>query len=329
MDATLDLSRWTTAPKGVGYRRWTIISMGLRRLLRTRFFKFMLGIAWMSGLLIAVFGFMFSQTLATGGWLETYAVKIGPRAEAVAKVVTGLVALYPDVVVHTLFTIVFWLHSFVGLTISLVALTIMIPQLVTRDQATNALIIYLSRPLTTLDYLLGKFGTIVGVLLLLWTGPLLLGWMLSMAFATDRDFLLYSLTPLLRALLFNGIALVVLSAIALGVSAIARSSMVTIFVWLGVWLIAWFTASFPDSPWWLERVSFMHDLGQVRAQTLRLDEALTDAATNLPLMDQDFVRGLKRGGEKAGPEDFKGALYGLAFLTAASGAVFFRKLRPE
>ena len=34
MAARLDLSRWGDAPRGVGYRRWTIISTGLRQLLR-------------------------------------------------------------------------------------------------------------------------------------------------------------------------------------------------------------------------------------------------------------------------------------------------------
>lgn len=329
MDATLDLSRWSAAPKGVGYRRWVIISMGLRRLLATRFFRWILGLAWLSGFGIAVFGFVFSQTLASGGWLETYAPKIGPRFDAGARMITGLVALYPDVIVHTLFTYILWLHSFVALVISLVTLTLLIPSLITRDQATNALIVYLSRPLTTFDYLLGKLGTIVGVLLLVWTGPLLLGWFLSMVFATDRDFFVYSLTPLARALMFNGVCLVVLAAIALGVSALARSSLVTIIIWLVLWIVAWIISTHPLAPPWLERASFMRDLNETRAEVFKLDEAFANAAKNLPLLDQTTVKNLQRSGEKAAAEDGSGAWIGLGVLTLISSAVFFRKLKPE
>lgn len=329
MDATLDLSRWTAAPKGVGYRRWVILSMGLRRLLATRFFRWILGVAWISGFGIALFGFVFSQTLATGGWLETYAPKIGPRADAMAKLITGLVSLYPDVIVHTLFTYILWLHSFIALFIGLVALTMLIPSLITRDQATNALIVYLSRPLTTFDYLLGKLGTIVGVLLLVWTGPLLFGWLLSMLFATDRDFLMYSLAPLGRALAFNGISTLVLAAIALGVSALARSALVTTVIWLVVWVVAWIVSTHPLAPPWLERASFMRDLNQTRAEVFHLDDALLTAAEKLPLIDQTTVKNLRRSGEKAAAEDARGAWIGLGVLTLLSTAVFFRKLKPE
>jgi len=32
MEASLDLSRWRETPRGVGYRRWTIASTGLRQM---------------------------------------------------------------------------------------------------------------------------------------------------------------------------------------------------------------------------------------------------------------------------------------------------------
>ena len=153
------------------------------------------------------------------GWLEAFAAKFGPRAEAVVTAISGLVTLYPDICVRGVFTLLFWAHSFLGLWLSLLALTTLVPSLITRDRVSHALVVYLARPLTSVDYLLGKLGTIVGVLLLVWTGPLLLGWLLSMLFATDRDFVIYSFGPLVRALTFNGIALVALAAIALGVSA--------------------------------------------------------------------------------------------------------------
>ena len=329
MATSLDLSRWREPPKGVGYRRWTIVSTGLRQLSGNRLFRQLLFLAWTAGVLIAAIGFLFTQSVASGGWLESAAANFGPRVEAFATALGGLVALYPDICIHGLFTLVFWLHSYLGLGLSLVALTVMVPQLVARDRASNALTIYLARPLTSTDYLLGKLGMIVGVLLLLWTGPLVLGWLLSVLLAPDRDFIAYSFSPLLRALLFNAIALVVLATIALGVSALNRSARNTIILWIGLWIIAGAVASVPDSPVWLRRASFSRDLSEVRQTVFRLDTALTDAGTKLPLFNQRFADNLTQSGQRAQATDFDGALAGLGVLTVLSSAVFLRKLRPE
>ena len=329
METNLDLSRWREKPKGVDYRRWTIVSTGLRQMLANRLFRSLLSIAWTAGVLIAIFGFAFTQSVASGGWLESTAANFGPRAEAVVSALGALVTLYPDICIGGLFTEVFWLHSFIGLTLSLVALTIMVPHLVARDRASNALTIYLSRPLTSGDYLLGKLGIIIGVLLLLWTGPLVLGWLLSMLLAPNREFIAYSFSPLLRALGFNAIALVVLATISLGVSAFNRSSRNTIILWIGLWLIAGSVAKVPDSPAWLRCASFSHDLSEVRQTVFRLDTALTDAGAKLPFLNQRFADNLKKSGEMAQATDVGGAFAGLGVLTVLSSVVFLRKLRPE
>lgn len=306
-----------------------MISTGIRLMLRTRFFRVLLAVAWTAGLVIAVMGFVFSQSLASGGWLDTVARQLGPRVEAIHQALGGFVVLYPDIVVRGIFTLVFWIHSFVGLWLTLLALTVMVPRLVTSDRASHALTIYLSRPLTSMDYLLGKLGMIIGVVLLVWTGPLLFGWAVSMLFAINRDFVVYSLLPLLRALEFNAIALVALAAIALGVSAVARTSRTTLLTWVGLWLILGALAGPPHAPQWIKTASFSHDLTVVRERVLRLDSALRDAGTKLPLLDRRFAASLTRAGDRTQATDAGAALAGLAVLVIAASVVFARKLKPE
>ncbi len=329
MDASLDLSRWSGAPRGVGYRRWVMIMTGLRQLVALRFFKILVAAAWAGGVAIATLGFVFSQSVSSGGWLETFAVYGGPRVQAIVSATGALVLMYPDICIGGWFTLIFWLHSFFGLYLSLIALTVMIPRLVTRDRASNALIVYLSRPLTSADYLLGKLGTIVGVLMLLWTGPLLFGWLLSVAFAPNRDFIVYSFEPLGRALLFHGIAVVALAAIALGVSAVSRTTRNTLILWIGLWVIMGFVTMEPDTPRWLQRASFTNNLSEARLGILKLDTALTIAAEVLPTTNADFSRNLQRAGGKAQAADFNGALVGLGVFIVASSLIFMRRLRPE
>ena len=329
MKEPLDLSRWRETPRGVGARRRAIVAAGLRQLLETRFFRILLAVAWVGGALVAAAGFLFSQSVASGGWVEQLATHFGPRMEAVASALSGLVLLYPDICVGGLFTVVFWLHSYLGLGLSLLALTVIVPNLVTRDRASNALIIYLSRPLTSADYLLGKLGIIAGVLALVWTGPLLFGWLLSVVFSPNSDFIVYSFTPLLHALLFNAIGLAVLASVALGVSALNRTSRNTVILWMGLWLVLGVFASAPLKPEWVRRVSFSHDLSQVRLAVFQVDQALADAGDKLPLMNRSFADNLTRDGQKTQATDAAGAFWALGLFTVAGSFVFFRKLRPE
>jgi ABC-type transport system involved in multi-copper enzyme maturation permease subunit len=329
MDENLDLSRWRERPRGVGYRRWVILSTGLRKLSRLWFFRVLFLMSWVVATFLALTGFLASQSVVEGGELDSLLSNFGPRGAAVASAIRAVVLLYPDVVMNTLFTTIFWLETNCALFISLLALTAMIPSLVTRDRASNALTVYLSRPLTSADYLLGKLGTIAGVLILLWTGPLLFTWLLSVLFASDHDFLVYSLSPLLRALLFNGIALVALSAIAMGVSALTRTARTTIVVWLGLWLVAGFVADIPHMPRWMQHVSFNYDLSQLRSQILGIGSALTEAGQKLPLINHRLSENLTEAGRRTTVTDAAGSLAGLIMLGALGALSLFRRFKPE
>jgi len=331
METPLDLRRWQEKPAGVAYRRWVIVSTGLRQLLSTRFFQILLFLAWTAGVLMAAAGFVFTQSLASGGWLESFAASLGPRPQAVVSAFCAMVLLYPDICIGGLFTTVFWAHSFVGLGLSLIALSTVVPRLIARDRASNALTIYLSRPLTTVDYLLGKLGIILGILLLMWTGPLLLGWLLSMAFAPDGDFFVYSFSPLLRALLFNFIGLVTLAAVALGVSSLGKNSRTIVPLWIGVWIIAGVVASIPTTPGFVRAASFSNDLFVVRREIFKVDEILVKAGETLPLLDRSMAKNMVHLGnmQREQSSGATGAFLGLGAIVIVSSVVFSRKLRPE
>ncbi|MBK9989241.1 MAG: hypothetical protein IPP19_00515 [Verrucomicrobia bacterium] len=227
------------------------------------------------------------------------------------------------------FTGVFWLHSFLALGFSLIALSVVVPRLITRDRASNALTIYLSRPLTSFDYLLGKLGIILGILVLMWTGPLLLGWLLSMAFAPDSDFFVYSFLPLSRALLFNLIALVTLAAVAMGVSALGKTARAVVPIWMAAWIVAGMIASLPTTPDVVRAASFSRNLEEVRQDIFRVDEILIKAGETLPLVDRGLTKNMLSLGQRESKRSATGAYIGLAAIVVVSSFVFSRKLRPE
>lgn len=329
MDESLDFTRWTEKPLGVGWRRWAITSTGLRQIFRGKFIRLLLFLAWMSGVITAAAGFVFGQSVVTDGWIEHFAQSLGPRPGAIASTFCGLILLFPDIFVEGTFTALLWGQSNFSLFLSLVALTIIVPGLITRDRASNALTIYLSRPLTSFDYLIGKFGIVVGLLLAVWTGPLLFGWLLSVMFAPDTIFITYSLLPLGRALLFNAIGVVVLGAVAFGVSAAAKTTVNTVLLWIGVWIGAGTMAKIPFLPGLVRGLSFTHDLDQISRSLFQGGDILAKAGSVLPLLSADISDGLQRAGEALASEDVLGASLGLLLLIGFSSAVFLRRLRPE
>jgi ABC-2 type transport system permease protein len=301
----------------------------LRQLFRMRFFRILIFLSWLAGMITAVAGFLFSQSITTGGWLESFAANFGPRAEAIASAFTAMVLLYPDIVVHGLFSALFMVLSDTALFFSLVGMTVAVPRLITHDRASNALTIYLSRPLTSFDYLVGKFGIVVGVLLVTWTGPLLLAWLLSVLFAPDTVFITYSLIPLGRALLFNLIGLVVLASIAFAISSLAKTTTRTILLWIGAWILVGMVAGFPGMPDWFKHISFTYGLEQAEIAIFQITEIASRAAAVIPVYGDDVSQAVDLFKEHARPAPLGRSLGGLAVLVGLSSLVFFRRFRPE
>jgi hypothetical protein len=277
----------------------------------------------------AAIGFFFSQSIAPGGWLEQLGAMGGPRGEAIVQAFTGYVLLYPDVVIHGIYTGMFWLQAGNGLFLSLLALTVAVPGLITRDRQGQALTMYLARPLTSFDYLIGKAGIILGILLVLWTGPLLFGWLLSMLFAPDSTFVAYSLLPLGRALLFNLAGLIVLSSVAMGISAATKTNAYAILLWLGAWLFLGFIGGMPFVPEWIRSVSFSHGLEVLRLEIFRPHDVMNAVIEMIPMLPADAVETMREVNTHLAPASLSTTLTGLAIILGVSSLVFFRRLRPE
>jgi hypothetical protein len=72
--------------------------------------------------------------------------------------------------------------------LSIFALGMALPSLITRDLASNAIVIYSSKAVTRGDYLLGKFCTAFGVMSLTWLGPVCGAWFVGNLLAPDWKF---------------------------------------------------------------------------------------------------------------------------------------------
>ncbi len=326
----IDYERWNGTRRGVAYRSWIITQAGLRQLLRYKFFRVLMFLGWVGAFAIAAFGFILSQTLAEGGLLAELAAKGGPRAEALMQAVSAILLIYPDLLITGAFKAIFWLHSNLGMLLGLAAMALRVPQLVTRDRSSQALTIYLSHPITARDYLIGQLGIIVGVLLLLWTGPLVGGWLFAMALAPDTLFITYSLTALGVALTFNGIALVVIGALAFGVSAVAKTAARARMAWIGLWIVMGAIAGHGRAlPEWIRNLSFVSDLHLIRDEVFAMKDTLMDAAGVVPILSAQLADNLNNAADQIEVVDMTGVYVTLSIMVVTALVLARGRIKPE
>jgi hypothetical protein len=329
MNNPLDLSRWRARPLGLVYRIKTMALAGIRRETQTRLFRWLLALGWVGGFCLALAGYLFNRTIAADGLAQQFSELFGVKGRAVFRIFEGFLALYPDICIGGFFNLLFSVYSKAALFLSLLAMTALVPRLIAPDRASNGLTVYLSRPLTSTDYLLGKLGVIAGVLGLLWTAPLIVGWLVGTTLTPSLESATYSFVALKQALLFNAIALVSLSAIALGISALSTQGRTTLLLWIALWLLPGAMTFTGSKSVWLQRASFNRNLREVRLGLFQSESVYASLATHLTLINKDTKTAIQNMGNDARASDFRGALLSLAALSAGSFLVLMRKLRTE
>jgi len=95
--------------------------------------------------------------------------------------------------------------------------------LISRDLKTNAIQLYLARPLTRTDYVLGKFAIIAGIGALLLPAPGLLLFLMEVGLSTDTKFLASYFWLPLAILGYSAVIIAGAGLLALAVSSMTRS----------------------------------------------------------------------------------------------------------
>lgn len=115
--------------------------------------------------------------------------------------------------------------------------------LIARDRATGALPLYLSRPLTLTDYLLGKIGVIGWFMAMFTLVPNLLIWLVGVL-ADPTDGAWRTALPLLWPIVMQNLAVVLTYSLTiLAVSALCRRPMFAALIWFAlVMLLPSFTS---------------------------------------------------------------------------------------
>jgi hypothetical protein len=212
---------WSGAVSGHAWRWLTIARHGVKAQLKGRVLKLLLLGAWVPAIALVV-------ALALWGLLEQ-------QTESVLAFLRNV--LPPDVIAKpaeyrgAVWTIAYSFFFKAELTAALFLVTVVGPNLISRDLRFNALPLYFSRPLRRGDYFLGKLGVIGFYLLATLAGPAVAAYLMGVAFSLNLGVLRDT-----HRLLWAGLAYAAVITASAGTLMLALSSLSRRSIYVG---IAW------------------------------------------------------------------------------------------
>ena len=281
-----------------GALRWAVIaSTGIRRTWKSKWLRRMLFLAVLPTLFMAIPFFLFEQAIRNPmAWRAVVGMtQAFPQTEALAAITSiDLSTATPDEIQHTRHQV--WAYLLLALfrypQAILMVLTIGIaaPPLISNDVRSRAFLIYFSRPITRLEYLLGKMGTMIFFLAMITTLPAMLLYTVGVLLSPSFDVITSTWDLPLRILLASATLVLPTTAAALMFSSMTSESRYAAFSWFAMWIFGYVTFGIvmafasADSgqlvdPGWRLLVSPYHVLGIVQEWVFGLS---TDKSVSTP-----------------------------------------------
>ena len=324
---------WDGAHIGLWHRRWVIACTGVRACLQNKWLRYLVMLSWTAGLVMAALLFLIGQLLVTDSivtdWISSFNAHSNSNYDVFAKSFTAWLEQHPEVSVRTSQDILFYYYGMCLLPLSVFALGMAIPLFITRDLASNAITVYASKAVSRGDYLLGKFATAIGVLALTWLGPLCASWLVGNLLAPNWGFFWHSRIALGHALAFALPSMVVLSVLALGISATSFNEKSTIAFWFLWWIVGGVItpiASFTQP--WLRHLNFSFDLRQLALAIFRLGDDVKLAQDKVPILGA-MIRVRPETLAAISSPAVWGSILALGLMAGLAVFVIYRRVRPE
>lgn len=277
-------------------RWWVIARTGLRLSWKSQWLRRMLFLAWLPAVGLGLLLFFYELSLnEPAEHLGTHlALRNMPNSgPVIASILADPANSRREVWAFLLLTLFRYPQGLLMvLVVALVA-----PPLISRDMQSRAFLLYFSRPLGRVDYVLGKMIVVWTYLALITTVPALslyvLGVFLSPDFSVVGD--TWDLPP--RILCASVWLIVPTTTLALCFSSMTRESRFAGFAWVAVWALGWaayasltaldlegggFGENGFESRWTL--ISLYHSLGKVQTWVFGLEPVLANVLAPITLL---------------------------------------------
>jgi len=219
---------WKGPLAGHAWRWLAIARHGVRVQIKGRIVRILLLFAWLPALALVV-------AMALWGLVEQ-------QAEGVVRLVRNLLPadmlLDPRAYRATAWTVAYSFFFKTQMFFIMLLVVVAGPGLISRDLRFNALPLYFARPLTRLDYILGKLGVIGALVAAVAVGPALFAYIIGVGFSLDITVVRDTFPVLLGSLAFGLVITLSVGTLILALSSLSKRSLYVGITWAGLWLIS-------------------------------------------------------------------------------------------
>lgn len=292
---------------GPGWMRWAVIAaVGVRRAWTSSWLQRMLLLAWLPAIWFAVGFFLWERAALYPEWREslTPMMRALPRTPAFDQIRESVRSGDLESSRHTVWA---WLlqtfFRYPQGVVMVMVVGMVAPPLISQDIRSRAFLIYFSRPLVRVEYVLGKVASLWVFLSLISTSPALVLYVLGVLLSPSLGVVTATWDLPLRIIAASVVLMLPTSSLALCFSSMTQESRYAGFAWFMVWILGWFTyvaatasnamnagqlgnrdelsAAMQESAW--THLSLYHTLGRVQSWVFGFSK-LEDVSVSLMIL---------------------------------------------
>lgn len=227
------------------WTRWIVIAaVGVRRSWQNQWLKRMLFFAWLPAVVFAFGFFMWEQAALYPEWrpMLTPAMRALPKTPVFNQIKK---AVREGDFSNSRHTVWAWLlNSFFRYpqaVVMVLVVGVIAPPLISQDIRSRAFLLYFSRPLTRVEYLLGKMASLWVYLSIISALPALCLYLIGVVLSPSLSVVASTWDVPLRILGASVVLMLPTSALALCLSSLTQETRYAGFAWFAVWILGWFT----------------------------------------------------------------------------------------
>ncbi len=228
-----------------GWSRWIVISeVGVHRAWQSSWLKRMLFFAWLPAIWFGVGFFLWEQASQYEDWLQmlTPMLRNLPPTPVFDEIKGAVQTGNLSGSRHTVWA---WLlqsfFRYPQAVLMVLLIGLVAPPLISQDIRSRAFLLYFSRPLTRVEYLLGKLGSLWAYLVMISAAPALMLYFIGVVLSPSLTVILSTWDLPLRIIGATVVLMIPTSALALCLSSLTQESRYAGFSWFAIWILGWFT----------------------------------------------------------------------------------------
>jgi ABC-2 type transport system permease protein len=219
---------WKGPLSGHAWRWLAIVRHGVRVQGKNLFLRLLLLLAWLPALALVA-------AVAVWGLVEQQSATVLSLARALLP---ADILLDPHAYRTAVWTVLYSFFFKTEMFFIMLLVVVAGPGLISRDLRFNALPLYFSRPLTRLDYLLGKLGVIGVLVAAVAVGPAVFAYVVGVCFSLDFGVVKDTYPLLLASVIYGLVITLSVGTLILAMSCLSRRSLYVGIAWGGLWLIS-------------------------------------------------------------------------------------------